>query len=120
MIAKTWCTVAMKTLRQEKSLRHQAGAVGAGWELNPEISGFDTPRIHLGRGNHRVTAAGSGSGLVGLAGAAGGAARFGGLVDGHLLQVVIAHEADEDAVLFVVSGDAGDPVSYTHLTLPTN
>ena len=46
--------------------------------------------------------------LVGLAGAAGGAACAGGLVDRHLLQVVGGHEADEDAVLLVVPEYAGD------------
>jgi hypothetical protein len=52
--------------------------------------------------------------VVGLAGAAGGAAGAGGRLERHLLYVVIVHEADEDAVVGVIPGDAGN---YGDLTL---
>jgi hypothetical protein len=42
MIAKIQCTLAMKSLRQEKTLRDHDGTAGAIHALNPEISGFDT------------------------------------------------------------------------------
>src|SRR5439155_2127676 len=55
-------------------------------------------------------------GLVGLvreAGAAGGTARFPGGSEGHLVQVAIAHEADEDAAGVVIPGNARDH-GYLH------
>ena len=53
--------------------------------------------------------------MVGLAGAAGGAAGAGGRLERHLLYVVIVHEADEDAVVGVVPGDAGNHGDLTLL-----
>src|SRR5690242_20869801 len=46
------------------------------------------------------------AGLVWEAGSAGGAACFPGGGEGHLVQVAIAHEADEDAAGLVVPGYA--------------
>jgi hypothetical protein len=53
--------------------------------------------------------------VVGLAGATGGAASAGGRLERHLLYVVIVHEADEDAVVGVVPGDAGNHGDLTLL-----
>ena len=53
--------------------------------------------------------------MVGLAGAAGGAAGACGRLERHLLYVVIVHEADEDAVVGVVPGDAGNHGDLTLL-----
>src|SRR6476646_6076159 len=52
-------------------------------------------------------------GLVRKAGAAGSAACFPGGGAGHLVQVAVAHEADEDAAGVVVPRDARDH-SYLH------
>jgi hypothetical protein len=52
-------------------------------------------------------------GLIREAGAAGGAACFPGGGEGHLVQVAIAHEPDEDAVSVVVPGHARDH-GYLH------
>jgi isoleucyl-tRNA synthetase len=46
--------------------------------------------------------------LVRQARPAGGAANFPGGTAGHLLQVALAHKADEDAVGVVIPGDSGD------------
>src|SRR5215475_14399992 len=53
------------------------------------------------------------AGLVREASAAGGTARFRGGGEGHLVQVAIAHEADEDAAGLVVPGHARDH-GYLH------
>src|SRR6476646_9836515 len=52
-------------------------------------------------------------GLVRKAGAAGSTACFPGGGAGHLVQVAVAHEADEDAAGVVVPRDARDH-SYLH------
>src|SRR5262249_12595016 len=52
-------------------------------------------------------------GLVREAGAAGGAAGFPGGGEGHLVQIAIAHEADEDAAGPVIPGHARDH-GYLH------
>jgi len=46
--------------------------------------------------------------LIGLAGPARGAAGLPGLGERHPVQVVLAHEADEDALRVVIPRDAGD------------
>jgi hypothetical protein len=69
-----------------------------------------------GRGSGRGAGPGLLGGLVGLvreAGAARGAACFPGGGEGHLVQVAIAHEADEDAVGVVIPGNARDH-GYLH------
>ena len=48
------------------------------------------------------------SGLIREAGATGSAASVPGGGEGHLVQVAIAHEADEDAAGVVIPGDARD------------
>src|SRR5215475_3301133 len=53
------------------------------------------------------------AGLVREASAAGGTARFRGGGEGHLVQITIAHEADEDAAGLVVPGHARDH-GYLH------
>jgi hypothetical protein len=44
MITKHPRTLAMKSLRQDKTLRDYDGTAGVIYVLNPEISGFDTLR----------------------------------------------------------------------------
>jgi isoleucyl-tRNA synthetase len=68
----------------------------------------EEPELGLRFSLRRARLLGSLIRLVGEAGAAGGAADFPGGAEGHLLQVVLAHEADEDAVGVVIPGDAGD------------
>ena len=46
--------------------------------------------------------------LFGQAGPAGGAADVAGRGECHLFQVLLAHEADEDAACVVIPRDAGD------------
>jgi hypothetical protein len=68
----------------------------------------EEPELGLRFSLRRARLLGSLIRLVREAGAAGGAADFPGGAEGHLLQVVLAHEADEDAVGVVIPGDAGD------------
>ena len=85
-------------------------------EYGPEVATGDAPEHAEHRTRPAVLAQarlgarllGSLVRLVREAGAAGGAADFPGGAEGHLLQVVLTHEADEDALSVVIPGDAGD------------
>src|SRR5215468_1523957 len=81
-------------------------ASGSRWLLGDWTPGrWATTPLLLGLWS---TASGSGRFGAGLAGPARGAARLGCLPEGHLPQVVVGHEADENAVLVVVPGYAWD------------
>jgi hypothetical protein len=85
----------------------RSGANGANRNNSPDST--PTPRYYYAGNYHGIELGGGLFGLVvGEAGTAGGTAEVFGRVNGHLLEVVLAHESDEDAANVVVARDAWD------------